>query len=67
MEVKAKSILKALIFWSSIDAQEKILENDSLTMIKLIKKVWRVPWEIVEIMEEIRGKFQTKILSFSIF
>lgn len=30
-----------------------VLESDSLSVIKFIKGEWRVPWEIMEIIEEI--------------
>lgn len=34
--------------------QEVIIETDSLSLRKFILKIWRVPWELIEKVEEIR-------------
>ncbi|KAK6784166.1 hypothetical protein RDI58_017620 [Solanum bulbocastanum] len=54
VQAEARAILEALRYWVTTVDAEKVLETDSLTMINFIKGVWRVPWEISEIVEEIK-------------
>lgn len=32
----------------------KVLETDSLVMINIIKEIWKILWEIIEVVEEIK-------------
>lgn len=56
IQVKATAILEALTFWENSLNQKKTLETDSLTLIKIIKGVWRVPWELAKMVEKIKKK-----------
>lgn len=37
-----------------------LIETDSLTLMKMITKQWRVPWALIEVIEEIR--FNVKVV-----
>ncbi|KAK6777995.1 hypothetical protein RDI58_024713 [Solanum bulbocastanum] len=54
VQVEAGAILEALRYWVNTVDAEKVLEKDCLSMIKFIKGVWSVPWEISETVEEIK-------------
>ncbi|KAH0776582.1 hypothetical protein KY290_007993 [Solanum tuberosum] len=57
-EVEAMAILSALRECLKRRLQDVIIETDSLSLKKIILKSWRIPWELIEIVEEIREIIQ---------
>ncbi|KAM3340710.1 hypothetical protein P3S68_028344 [Capsicum galapagoense] len=53
-EAEAIAIKEALDFCYEKDFKNLIIETDSLGLRKMIIKQWKVPWQIVEIIEDIR-------------
>lgn len=54
MQAKANAILQALTHRKKEEGQAKILETDSLVMVRVIKGQMQSPWEIIDIVEGIR-------------
>lgn len=63
--VEATTILKALQYEKQVRFSKIILESDSLSVIKFIKGEWRVPWELMKIIEEITTVVQEMEVHFS--
>ncbi|KAM3217162.1 hypothetical protein P3L10_026605 [Capsicum annuum] len=53
-EAEAIAVKEALDFCYEKDFKNLIIETDSLGLRKMIIKQWKVPWQIVEIIEDIR-------------
>ncbi|KAH0646318.1 hypothetical protein KY284_034202 [Solanum tuberosum] len=47
-------ILEALQYYMGKELMGVIVETDSLSLKRMIEKQWKVPWELVERIEEIR-------------
>ncbi|KAK4728475.1 hypothetical protein R3W88_021463 [Solanum pinnatisectum] len=58
MEAEALAIYDALSYCHDNDFRQVIIETDSLCLKRMILKQWRVPWEMVERIEEIRNRLQ---------
>lgn len=54
IQIEAKVILEVVRYWEREKNVLKVLKTDSLAMLNIIKRNWKIPWELVEIMEEIR-------------
>lgn len=54
IQAEAIATLEALRYWESERHATKTLKINSLVMLNIIKKNWRVPWKIIEIVEEIQ-------------
>lgn len=50
---EARVIRKAPIFCVSQDFEQILLETDSLSPRNILQKIWKIPWEIVDTVEEI--------------
>lgn len=50
---EAKAIREALIYSTSHGFQLLVLETDSLSLRNILVKNWKIPWEIVELVEYI--------------
>ncbi|KAH0752435.1 hypothetical protein KY285_005583 [Solanum tuberosum] len=58
MEAEALAIYEALSYCHDNGFRQVIIETDSLCLKRMILKQWRVPWEMVEMIEEIRNRLQ---------
>ncbi|KAK4724387.1 hypothetical protein R3W88_027166 [Solanum pinnatisectum] len=64
MEAEEKTVLEALKYCIRKKLNQVQLETDSLVLKNIINKNWRIPWELVEIMEDIHnmlGKITLKV------
>jgi len=57
-EAKAMAIKEALRFCQSFNLKGVTIETDSLTLKMMIEREWKVPWELIEIIEAIRVQLQ---------
>ncbi|KAH0712341.1 hypothetical protein KY285_007894 [Solanum tuberosum] len=55
MEAEAKAVLEALKYCIRKKLNQVQLETDSLVLKNMISRNWRIPWELVEIMEDIHN------------
>lgn len=53
IQAEARAILEAVRYCAIEEHSTKILEIDSLVILNIIKKVWKIPWELAEMGEEI--------------
>lgn len=60
MVAETKAAMEALKYCLNQGWDCIILETDSLTLVHIINKVWHIPWEIIELMDEINKITQTK-------
>lgn len=58
MEAKMTSILEALRCCASKNYMGMEFESNSLVTVKIIKNEWQVPWELRELVEELRRSCQ---------
>lgn len=58
-EAEVYVIKEALEFCLTLHVQGITMETDSLTLERMIEKQWKVPWELIEIIEDIRVKSQS--------
>ncbi|KAK6773985.1 hypothetical protein RDI58_029224 [Solanum bulbocastanum] len=58
IEAEARAIQTALSISAKKGFQNLVIEMDSLSLMKMILKTWRVPWEIAEILEYIIREVQ---------
>lgn len=58
MEAESSSILWCLSYCSSRNIQNIIVEIDSLSLQKIIRGIWKIPWHIREHIEEIRAHIE---------
>ncbi|KAK4736468.1 hypothetical protein R3W88_000165 [Solanum pinnatisectum] len=63
MEAEAKAILEALKYCIRKKLNQVQLETDSLVLKNIINRNWRIPWELVEIMEDIHNMLGSKSAS----
>lgn len=54
IQAEAKAILEASKYWRKESQVAKILETYSLIIVKILKGHLKIPWEIAEMVEEIR-------------
>ncbi|KAK4739460.1 hypothetical protein R3W88_003157 [Solanum pinnatisectum] len=54
MEAEALALLEAVWYCQEKDLKEPIIETDSLVLKKMVDNQWKIPWELVERIEEIR-------------
>lgn len=54
IQAKTNAILKEVKYWSNQKQIAKVLESDSLVMIRVLKGQEETSWEIAEIVEEIK-------------
>lgn len=54
MQAMANAILQALTRRKKEEEEAKILETDSLVMVRVINGQMQSPWEIIDIMEGIK-------------
>ncbi|KAK6802983.1 hypothetical protein RDI58_000767 [Solanum bulbocastanum] len=54
MEPECLEMLDALITCKERKLQDVLIETDSLSPKNFIQREWKVPWELVERIEEIR-------------
>lgn len=52
-QAEAMAILQALKFINNTQSTQVIIETDSVLLEKVIHKTWEVPWQIVNVMEQI--------------
>lgn len=50
---EATAVLKALQFGKEHSFNKILLESDSLSIIKYVKGIWKISWEVIDIMENI--------------
>ncbi|KAK4717905.1 hypothetical protein R3W88_016243 [Solanum pinnatisectum] len=53
IEVEARAIQAALSISAKKGFQNLVIETDSMSLMKMILKTWRIPWKIAEILEYI--------------
>lgn len=53
MEAGSRAVYEALKISTVKGFKQMVLETDSLTLRNIIQRVWKVPWQIAEIMEYI--------------
>lgn len=53
IQAEARAILEVVRYWEREKHVLKILETDSLAMVRIISKNWKTPWEVAEMVEEI--------------
>lgn len=51
--VEARAIREALFFYESQGFEDILQETNSLSLRNILQKVWKIPWEIVHLVEEI--------------
>ncbi|KAK4711086.1 hypothetical protein R3W88_005599 [Solanum pinnatisectum] len=54
VEAEMKAILEALKYCVSKEVRRLVIESDSLLMVNIINKTWRVPWELAEQYDELQ-------------
>ncbi|KAH0669679.1 hypothetical protein KY289_024172 [Solanum tuberosum] len=57
-EAEVHAIKEALEFYLTLHVQGITMKTYSLTLKRMIEKQWKVPWELIEIIEDIRVKLQ---------
>lgn len=62
MQAEVITILEAVKFWETEKHATKTLETRSLVMLNIIKRNWRIPWEVIEIVEEIQRHIQQQVI-----
>lgn len=67
IQAEANVILQALSYWKKEEDAAKILETDSLELVRVIKGQMHSPWEIIDIVEEIKLQVQTQQIIQHIF
>lgn len=63
-KAEAMTILMCLRFYRSLQSSTIILETNSFAMKSMLNKEWKIPWELVDIMEEaiqLKAILQVKI------
>lgn len=55
VEVEMRAILEALRYCVTKEIKKIIIESDSLLMVNIIKRIWRVPWELAIWYEELEN------------
>lgn len=60
IEAEARAIQEALYVSAKEEFQNLVIETDSMSLKKIILKIWRVPWELTEILEDIIKKVQLR-------
>lgn len=53
IEAEAMAIREAIIFSNFKNYRGIIIESDSLTVVKIINKQWKIPWGLVEVIKDI--------------
>lgn len=53
IQAEANIILEAVRYWEQETHVSKILESNSLIMVMILKRQLRIPWKIIEMVEEI--------------
>lgn len=59
IKAEALAIMDALTYCQIHNVEGVIIETGSLILTKMIKNQWKVPWELVENVEDIRYKLGT--------
>lgn len=54
MEAESSTIIWCLRYCSNRNIQNVIVETNSLSLLKIIRGIWQIPWHIMEHIEEIR-------------
>lgn len=62
---EATAVFRALQFVSRNTCQNIVLESDSLSILKFLKNEWRVPWEIIDVIEDTLELMQQKTVKLS--
>ncbi|XP_059285813.1 uncharacterized protein LOC132039329 [Lycium ferocissimum] len=62
-QAEVMAILQALRFIKHTQRDQVLIETDSLLLVKVIHKIWEVPWQIVNEMEEIWEIMATRSIS----
>ncbi|KAH0709944.1 hypothetical protein KY284_011371 [Solanum tuberosum] len=60
IQAEALAILNALRYCKNNSIVKALIESDSLTLTKMIRKEWRVSWQQAEIIEEVQGLLITQ-------
>lgn len=58
IQAEAKAILEAVRYWERERQVSKVLETDSLVMLNIINSNWKIPWDLLEIVEKIQRHIQ---------
>lgn len=53
MEAEARALLEALRYCKTHRMEDVTFETDSLSFKNIVQRVWRIPWELAELVEEI--------------
>ncbi|XP_060195461.1 uncharacterized protein LOC132624750 [Lycium barbarum] len=61
-QAEAMVIVQALRYMKERQYQQIIIETDSLLLKNIILKVWEIPWQIIEMVEEIWRLMNNKIV-----
>ncbi|KAK6789098.1 hypothetical protein RDI58_012897 [Solanum bulbocastanum] len=54
VEAELRAILEAIKYCVAKKVEKLIVESDSLLMMKIIKEVWKVPWELADYFDELK-------------
>ncbi|XP_060182106.1 uncharacterized protein LOC132611743 [Lycium barbarum] len=52
-QAEAEAIMQALKYTKRMNIQQMIVETDSMIMKNVMERKWQVPWQIINVMEEI--------------
>ncbi|XP_060194967.1 uncharacterized protein LOC132624163 [Lycium barbarum] len=59
-QAEAMAILQAIKYVEEKQFQQILIETDSLLLMNCILKIWEVPWQIIEVVEEIWKRMQNR-------
>ncbi|KAH0781476.1 hypothetical protein KY290_001074 [Solanum tuberosum] len=60
MEAELRAILEGIKYCVAKKVEKLIVESDSLLIVKIIKEVWKVPWELADYFDDLKREM-TKI------
>ncbi|KAH0650456.1 hypothetical protein KY284_030368 [Solanum tuberosum] len=64
-QAETMALLNALNYIKTAQLDKVIIETDSLVLKNIVERVWKVPWKVVNILEEIWKLMQGKTLIIS--
>ncbi|KAH0655677.1 hypothetical protein KY285_030559 [Solanum tuberosum] len=64
-QAETTALLNALNYIKTTQLDKVIIETDSLVLKNIVERVWKVPWKVVNILEEIWKLMQGKTLIIS--
>lgn len=60
MIVEARPIKEALMYVTIMSFTHIVIETNSLSLRNILTKTWKIPWEIIELIEDITDMMQSR-------